>query len=58
MFAAVWFIFKMVCEVEIFCQQTRRIMINLCGPSHCPQAFAAQAKTVSGANAIHFDSNS
>ncbi len=58
MFAAAWFIYKMGCQVEIFCQQTRRIMINLCGPSHCPQAFAAQAKTASGANAVHFDSDS
>ena len=51
MFAAAWFIYKMGCHVEIFYHQTQRMLINLCGPSHCHQAFA-------GANAVHFDSDS
>ncbi len=58
MFAAAWFIYKMGCHVEIFYHQTQRMLINLCGPSHRHQAFAAQAKTASGANAVHFDSDS
>ena len=48
MFAAAWVIYKMGCQVEIFCHQTRRMQINLCGPSCCHQAFAAQAKKASG----------
>ena len=58
MFAAAWFIYKMGCQVEIFCHQTRRMLINLCGPSRRHQDFAAQAKTASGANDVHFDSDS
>ena len=58
MFAAAWFIFKMGCKVEIFCHQARRMLINLCGPSRRHQAFAAQSKTASCANNIHFDSDS
>jgi len=58
MFAAAWFIYRMGCQVEIFCHQARRMLINLCGPSCCHQAFAARAKTASGANNIHFDSDS
>ncbi len=56
--AAAWLIYKMSCQVEIFCHQTRRMLINLWGPYCCHQAFAAQAKTAPGSNNIHFDSGS